>query len=231
MAEYAPAAIQGLFEQIQAAIPEALMGGIQGDAAHTYGYHRGRDYVPSSDYSVQLAEDKQGDGEACCGLDLSWTAADPQYTVSRRLLDASDDSRMFACREFYGSTDGVHVCGWDYAGGYPVSSDDSHLWHVHLSILRRYADDPDALDGIAQVITGSDEPSHETDEIQDEEDDMKAFLARDGSDQYWVVAGDFSSRTLITKQVNDNLAKTGRYDTNPGLDQTTLVHIPDVTNR
>jgi hypothetical protein len=154
MTEYAPAAIQGLFNQIHAAIPAAVMSGILGDAAHTYGYHRGRNYVPASDYSVQLAEDKQGDGEAANGLDLSWSDASWQYTVSQRLLAAKNDSRMHACREFYGSTDGVTVCGWDYYGGYAVTSDSSHLWHIHLSILRKYANDPDALSGIASVITG-----------------------------------------------------------------------------
>jgi hypothetical protein len=156
--EYAPVAIQGLFNSIHAAIPQALMGGILGDAAHTYGYHRGRNYVPSSDYSVQLAEDRAGDGEAASALDLSWSDASWQYTVSQRLLAAKNDSRMSACREFYGSTDGRTVCGWDYYGGYAVTSDDSHLWHIHLSILRKHATDAAALDGIAQVITGGGSP-------------------------------------------------------------------------
>jgi hypothetical protein len=154
MTEYAPAAIQGLFNQIKAAIPAALMGGILGDSAHTYGYHRGRNYVAGDDYSVQYPEDQQGDGEAASALDLSWSDAQWQYTVSQRLLNAKNDSRMYACREFYGSTDGRVVCGWDYVGGYPVSSDSSHLWHIHLSILRKYANDSAALSGIASVITG-----------------------------------------------------------------------------
>jgi hypothetical protein len=226
MTEYAPAAIMGLYNDVKAAIPAAVLGGIQGDASHDYGYHRGRNYVSASDYSVQLADDKQGSGDACSALDLSWTEAQWHYTVSARLLDAAGDERMMACREFYGSLDGQYVCGWDYAGGYSVTSDDSHLWHVHLSILRRYADDAEALDGIAQVITGG--SGGQPPETEDD-DEMKAMLARDGSNNYWVIAGDFSSRTKITKQVFDTLTKTDRYDTNPGLDQTSLVHIPDVT--
>ncbi len=35
MTEYAPAAITDLFNQVKAAIPSALMGGIIGDSAHT----------------------------------------------------------------------------------------------------------------------------------------------------------------------------------------------------
>lgn len=154
MTEYAPAAIQHLFDKVKAGVPEAIMGGILGDQNHPYGYHRGRNYCAPGDYSCSLPEDRQGDGEAACALDLSWATADAHYLVSQRLLDAANDSRMYAARSFFGSVDGWTVCGWDYAGGYPVSSDDSHLWHVHLSILRAYANDDAALDGIAEVITG-----------------------------------------------------------------------------
>ena len=157
MGEYAPAAIQGLFNKIDAAIPGAIMGGIVGDQAHTYGYHRCRNVLPPDDYSVQLADDRAGDGDAASGLDISWDNASDQHTVSQRLMDAVHDSRMYACREAYGSVDGVNVCGTDYTSGWQAwsgASDDSHLWHVHISILRRYANDDAALDGIAQVVTG-----------------------------------------------------------------------------
>jgi hypothetical protein len=77
---------------------------------------------------VQLSQDKKGDGEAACALDISWSKASDQYTVSQRLLNAKNDTRMKkAVREFYGSTDGVEVIGWDYQGQYAVTSDDSHL--------------------------------------------------------------------------------------------------------
>jgi hypothetical protein len=158
MTEYAPAAIERLFQEIKAVIPGALMGGILGDAAHDGGYHRGRDYCAPGDYSTQLPEDQQGDGQAASALDLSWTTAADHYEVSQRLMDASDDSRMVAARSFFGSVDGRTVCGWDFYGGYPVTSDDSHLWHIHLSILRKYANDWDALAPIADVITGGGAP-------------------------------------------------------------------------
>lgn len=87
-----------------------------------------------------------------------------------------------------------------------------------------YATDASALSGVAAVITGGGAaaPTPPT----DEDDDMKAFLLRDGSGQFWVIAGDFSTKTNITEQTNNNLSKSGRYDTNPGLDQTTLSRIP-----
>jgi len=163
LTEYAPAAIKHLFDTVKASIPSAVMAGIVGDSAHTYGYHRGRDFVSGNDYSVQTPPDKKGDGQAACALDISWNKASDHYTVSQRLLNAKHDSRMNAAREFYGSTNGNTVCGWDYYYDYAVTSDDSHLWHIHLSILRQYCNDDAALQKIAQVITGSSAPPEEED--------------------------------------------------------------------
>jgi len=162
MTEYAPAAIQHMFDTLNAAIPQAVLAGIVGDSAHTYGYHRGRNYVGSNDYSVQTPPDKKGNGEAASAIDLSWEQASWQYTVSQRLLNAKNDSRMNPIREFFGSVDGIHVCGWDYYGNYSVTSDDSHLWHIHISVLREYADNDAALQGVAQVLIGSTQPPPST---------------------------------------------------------------------
>jgi hypothetical protein len=98
------------------------------------------------------------------------------------------------------------------------------LWHIHLSILRKYANDSAALSGVAAVITGS--GSAAGPEPEDEDEDMKAFLLRDGSGQFWVIRGDLSSKTLVTEQTNNDLSASGRYDKNPGIDQTSLSHIP-----
>jgi hypothetical protein len=167
MTEYAPAAITAMFNTIKAGIPSAQMAGIIGDSAHTYGYHRGRNYVSSSDYSVcQNPADRQGDGEAACALDISWSKASDQYTVSQRLLNAKNNATLKKyLRSFFGSTDGVNVCGWDFYQGCPSTSDDSHLWHVHLSITRAYANDQAALQQVAAVITGGTAPSPEEDDM------------------------------------------------------------------
>jgi len=179
MTEYAPLAIQHLFDTVKAAIPSAQMAGIVGDQAHTYGYHRGRNYVSSSDYSNQLAKDTQGvDGEAACALDISWSTAQPQYTVSQRLLAAKTDPRMTkAVRSFFGSTDGVRVVGWDYQGQYSCTSDSSHLWHVHISLLRSMVNDHAAMQGVAAVITGGSAPppTGEWDEMASK-DEVKSAL-------------------------------------------------------
>lgn len=189
MTEYAPQAIEDMFDRIKAGIPSAIMAGIVGDSAHTYGYHRCRD-VAAPDYSTELPPDKKGDSEAACALDLSWSKASDQYTVSQRLLDAKNDSRMTPIREFYGSADGGQtVCGWDYYGGYPVTSDDSHLWHVHLSILRQYSNDTAALAKVADVITGG-----STQEV----DDMPKQYKWSGVKVATVKAGDWHTLSWST---------------------------------
>jgi hypothetical protein len=167
MSEYAPAAITAMFNTIKAGIPSAQMAGIIGDSAHTYGYHRGRNYVSGSDYSVsQNPADRKGDGEAACALDISWGKAADQYTVSQRLLNAKNNATAKkVLRSFFGSTDGYTVCGWDYYEGCPATSDDSHLWHVHLSITRQYSNDHAALQQVAAIVTGGAAPSPEEDDM------------------------------------------------------------------
>jgi hypothetical protein len=180
MAEYAPAAIRACFDTVQAAIPGAVLSGIVGDPAHTYGYHRGRNYVSSSDYSVQRADDKQGHPDAACGLDISLSSADMKR-VTQRLIDATmaSDARIQVVREFFGTVNGTTVTGLDVRDKRWVTSDPSHLWHVHLSMYRRYADDHAAMQGVAAVLIGSGggtaPPSGEWDEMATK-DEVKQAL-------------------------------------------------------
>lgn len=156
MAEYAPDAIRAAFDTIHAAIPSAQLSGIIGDQNHDYGYHRGRDFISPNDYSCQQSDDKQGSGQAANGLDVS-LPPDQMQAVTRRLSACVDngDSRLQALREFYGTMDGVNVTGRDVRTKAWVTSDDSHLWHVHLSGYRRWADDHAAWQQIASAFIGS----------------------------------------------------------------------------
>lgn len=155
--EYAPDALRGLYELIRARIPAAVLSGIVGDAAHVYGYHRARNVLPASDYSVgESPRDRAGDGWAAAALDVS-LPADLMRAVSSRLMAASraHDPRLAAVREWFGTLDGSTVTGWDLLADAPTSSDKSHLWHVHLSIHRDAATDPAALAPIADVFVGA----------------------------------------------------------------------------
>jgi hypothetical protein len=171
MAEREPQAIRALWEAISAGLPRAQLSGIVGNPdTHFFGYHRSRHFDinfgsdGADDYSVVLAQDKKGADDCASALDVTMPP-DLMKEVSARLLAAgkADDPRLHALREFFGTIDGVRVTGWDRHNpddahdDTPTSSDDSHLFHVHLSFYREFADDADALLPIASVFTGEDD--------------------------------------------------------------------------
>lgn len=176
MSDREPQAIRALWNAIHEGLPRAQLSGIVGDpTTHFFGYHRSRDWNikfgedGADDYSVVLARDKKGEGDCASALDVTMPP-DLMKEVSARLLAAgqADDERLFAMREFFGTVDGVRVTGWDRHNpddahdDTPTTSDDSHLFHVHLSFYREFADDADALAPIASVFTGEDDmPSAE----------------------------------------------------------------------
>lgn len=156
MTEYGGKGPSACWDAIDGVVKSAQISGIVGDSAHTYGYHRGRNYcTDSGDYSCQQADDQTGPGEAASALDVTMNDADMK-TVSKRLNDAvnKDDSRLHCLREWYGTTDGYNVTGRDVRSGSYISSDDSHLWHVHLSFYRKWADDAAECKKVAAVFTG-----------------------------------------------------------------------------
>lgn len=158
MAEYAPEALKWLADEIIEAIPSAQFSGIVGDADHVYGYHRCRNKLPPDDYSVQTKPDREGDGWAASALDMKFNA-EWMKTITRRLLDSAkdqNDPRLNYMREFFGTLDGNNVTGWDTYYGKPVTSDDSHLWHIHMSILRKYCTSKEKMANILSVIKGED---------------------------------------------------------------------------
>jgi hypothetical protein len=173
MGEYAPQALVDLGKKIAKAIPGATFSGVLGDADHGYGYHRARAVLESSDYSVTLPADKQGDAWAASAVDVSFSPTS-QKLVTQRMIDAvkRKDPRLKAVREFFGSIDGQTVTGRDVPSGRTVSSDDSHLWHVHWSILRKFSNDAAALAGVFEIATGAD--------MAIDKDDIKKIFKTDG---------------------------------------------------
>lgn len=154
----APQAIYSLWADVQKAIPSAVLSGIVGDAAHSFGYHLSRQELPASDYSVQLTLDKRGASDCASALDISLSPSLMQ-TCTRRLLTAAKagDPRLKGLREFCGTLNGADTYPWDLSTNTSEgvnSWDNSHLWHIHLSFFRAYADDYTTLAPIAQVLAG-----------------------------------------------------------------------------
>lgn len=140
--------------------PTCLLGGIY---ASKPGYHNYRDALPSSDYSVKLTLDKQGPGDKAAAIDLTFPDAQSgRYETimkyaSRLLASGRDpnDPRGNYLREFYGQADSdTQVEGWDFQYLVVVTSDSSHLWHIHLSFLRAFLNDPEAFRAVLSILRG-----------------------------------------------------------------------------
>lgn len=162
LAETIPHAMRLFIDECQSRfrLPATHVGS-KGDLNHSSGYHRSRNWIVNSpdsayrldDYSVRSAADRDGDGNWLAAVDLSLPTSTLKV-VCQRLKAASDanDPRVAGWREFLGTVDGVNTYGWDFVGRYRKTPDRSHLWHLHLSRQRRYADTP--MLGIIDVMLG-----------------------------------------------------------------------------
>lgn len=145
-------------------IPGVKLGGI---FANKRGYHNSRKNNQASwpgDYSIKLTVDKKGSSTLASAIDL--TMSDTEMRKRTNLLRDSakdpQDERLGCLREFIGTLDSKRVfciIGGDAGIGQDRGKDDwsrdsSHLWHIHLSILRAYANDWAALDGVLSVLSG-----------------------------------------------------------------------------
>ena len=150
-----------LWEQLQLLEPGTQLGGIY---ANKPGYHNARDNLPAWDYSVaDNPPDWGGPGWAAAAID--WTFPEAQSgdysrisVYTRRLIDSGQDPadpRMNGWREVYGNADNdTYVEGWDFRYGVAVTSDSSHLWHIHLSENRDQTDSIDNKAALLSVLAG-----------------------------------------------------------------------------
>src|SRR3990172_3421380 len=143
---------------------QSVLSGIEADKP---GYHNTRDRLlregRTDDYSIQTAKDNKGPGDE--GSAIDWTFRDAQAgnfstiaKYSNRLYAAgvNDDPRAKTyLREFFGNTDSDRtVEGWSYYRDASATSDNSHLWHIHLSIYRKYINDIAAMHALLDLCAG-----------------------------------------------------------------------------
>lgn len=155
---YAPSAIKAVYDKCDGYLPSLRQGGIVADKA---GYHNSRNRLRSVlrwrfNYSVLAAIDKLGSGDAASGIDLTFDPVDMRK-ATQRLQDATDrrDPRLWGkIREWFGSLDGKRVVGYSLYRKRKATADKTHLWHVHISGHRKYADDAKVWLGIAEVLCG-----------------------------------------------------------------------------
>lgn len=150
-----------LWQQLLALEPSSKLGGIY---ANKPGYHNARNNLSDWDYSVcDNPPDQGGPGDKAAAID--WTFPDAQSgnystisTYTKRLIDSGkdpDDPRLDGWREVYGNADNdTYVEGWDFRYGYAVTSDSSHLWHIHASENRDQTTSQKNKEAFLSVVKG-----------------------------------------------------------------------------
>lgn len=156
------------WEEFSAFEDDAELGGIYADKT---GYHNYRDALSSTDYSVEeVANDRKGSGKYADGIDLTLNESNmKKYSNRLKTAYKSKDKRLFingepATREFIGTIDGDTVYCYMLTGGIPqgVGSDSgedwgrdsSHLWHIHISIIRKFGDNWQIFSGLLSILKG-----------------------------------------------------------------------------
>lgn len=145
----------------------ALSIGIKGNVAHLSGGHRSQEWIKNSawctnrNYATQagLAGDQL---RYCSALDFApaaWGSADNRakmIVLTRRVIDAMKAGRCDELVEVFGTLDGEKVAGWRNDLNVAVSSDSSHLDHIHLRFDRRYVNDNAVMSRTAAILLEDD---------------------------------------------------------------------------
>lgn len=158
------AAMWRLWSEFDAHRPSTQLGGIY---AAKSGYHNTRSANSAGDYSRQYAADRKGPADKAAALDLTFGEAQSgNYTEIIRYckrLDAAArarDPRLYIgstpiLREFIGTVDGKRPYAYDLQErASDHNRDDSHMWHIHLSVTRQFVDDWNVLAGVLSVLVG-----------------------------------------------------------------------------
>lgn len=166
-------AIWWFWEQFDAHEKSVALSGIYAGKA---GYHNYRSALPRTDYSSgrDVNNDKLGPSNKACAIDLTMNN-EAMRRYSKRLADAgrAKDPRLYwqgqsILREFIGTLDSKTVYCWVYVGGRPLGAggdsgpdpgrSKTHLWHVHLSVVRKMIDNKPALAQILSIMKGEPRP-------------------------------------------------------------------------
>lgn len=156
------AATWRLWEESAAAIGDVQLGGI---FAAKPGYHNTRAANGGGDYSVTRSADKRGPSNKAAAVDITYPEAHSgDYRRikrdTKRLMDAAKakDPRAYrdgvpVYREVIGNVGGA-AKAYDLYSRSESHRDDSHLWHIHISLTRKFVDDWDVLKGIVSILGG-----------------------------------------------------------------------------
>lgn len=148
--------------------PTVVLGGVY---ASKPGYHNYRNALPGYDYSVgQVSTDRADSGQYAAAIDLTMSdAAMKKYSARLHNACANRDPRLFIggqaiLREYIGTLDGHTVSCYVVLGGRALGlagdsgpdydRDETHLWHIHLSVIRKFVDSYEAWKRLLSILKG-----------------------------------------------------------------------------
>jgi len=138
---------------------DASQVGAPGDNNHLYGRHRSANwdrqsvYCTDRSYGTTSTRDHVGgqDWYRACDVGIQGQTL---YDASHRMDALVRSGQAPGVAEWFGTFDGQNVVGW--YEGHPSSSDDSHLWHLHVGLWNDSANDPELMRLLLATITGED---------------------------------------------------------------------------
>jgi hypothetical protein len=170
--EIVPPALTGLGDEMcrRTGRPRDAAGD-RGDRFHLSGAHRSQRFIVNSALSTSRTYTVQSGLTAAqldwiAGFDFTPGNVEDMIDQSRRLVGAMKAGRLDEVLAIYCNVDGDQVVdGWDNVRDRAASSDSSHLWHWHLTIDRRYANDPALMARIVAIALGEDDDMDLTTQI------------------------------------------------------------------
>lgn len=134
--------------------------GIRGNERHLRGYHRSRRWIRESRWCTNRTYSVSENAGNQTGGNSNWISAIDITLPPSKLLPACQRldievraGRLEKVAEWYGNLNGdSRVDGYNNIANHPASSDDSHLWHLHISFVRSHANDNH--EDLFRILTG-----------------------------------------------------------------------------
>lgn len=148
--------------------------GIKGNEVHLNGGHRSQEWIRNSNYCTNRNYTVQAGLSGnqlryISALDFTpsgWGSIDNRNKMkilTKRMLDAMKAGHCEEVIECFGTLDGRNVTGWRNDLNKVVSSDSSHLDHIHVRFNRRYCNDNAVMQKVAGILLEDDMPISDAD--------------------------------------------------------------------
>jgi hypothetical protein len=153
-AEYVPKPLADFAVTTRTAMQVAVY--MKGDTKHRKGRHRSWNwdkysaYSTNRTYSTTKPKDLTGPRDAIRAVDIMISGED-LWQSCRGLDEYVRAGKLPQVAEWFGSFDGKSVVGW--FEGKPGTSDDSHLFHLHIGIWTTNVDDAAWYPVLFEAIT------------------------------------------------------------------------------